>query len=417
MARFIADFHIHSRYSRATSPDMVVGNIARWAKAKGIAVVGTGDFTHPLWRKALKAKLKRCVNGLYEYDGVKFMLTAEISNMYKKNGKGRRVHTVLFSPDFKTADRISKELERRGNISSDGRPIFGFDVKDLVKIALDASPKTMVVPAHIWTPWFSVFGSMSGFDSIEECFEEQAQDIYALGTGLSADPDMCHRVSALDKYSLISNSDSHSPGKLGREANVFDTEAGYEEIVSTLKEKDRKRFLYTIEFFPQEGKYHYDGHRSCGVCYHPSQTRACAGMCPVCGKPLTIGVMNRVEELADRPEGFIPKEEIPFKRLVPLLELIAASQKKGICSKTVISEYQDAIGFFGSEFNALLFAGSEALYEGLSRATADIVLNVRSGRVGVNPGYDGVYGAIDLNNMPVAGKDNTRGRGYAKTAN
>ncbi|MDD5504736.1 MAG: endonuclease Q family protein [Candidatus Omnitrophica bacterium] len=416
MGQFIADFHIHSRYSRATSPDMGVKNITAWAATKGIAVVGTGDFTHPLWRKELKKNLGRHTNGLYEYDKVKFILTAEISNIYKKNGKGRRVHTILFVPDFKTADRVSKELEKRGNISSDGRPIFGFDAKDLVKIALDASPQAMIVPAHVWTPWFSVLGSMSGFDSIEECFEEQSENIYALETGLSASPDMCWRVSSLDKYSLISNSDSHSPGKIGREANVFDTGLGYEHILSALKEKDSKRFLYTIEFFPQEGKYHYDGHRSCGVCYSPSQTRMCAGICPVCGKKLTIGVMSRVEALSDRPENFMPKDAIPFRRLVPLLELIAATQKKGICSKTVISEYKAAINFFGSEFNALLFADSSVLYKGLSCKTADAVLNVRQGNVGVRAGYDGVYGTIDLNPASVKRTDYACGGNHAKVA-
>jgi uncharacterized protein (TIGR00375 family) len=395
---------------------MNVKNIASWARTKGIAVVGTGDFTHPLWRKELKKNLSQYTNGLYEYDKVKFILTAEISNMYKKNGKGRRVHTILLVPDFKTADRVSKELEKRGNISSDGRPIFGFDAKDLVKIALDASPQAMIVPAHIWTPWFSVLGSMSGFDSIEECFEEQSENIYALETGLSASPDMCWRVSSLDKYSLISNSDSHSPGKIGREANVFDTELGYEYILSALKEKDNKRFLYTIEFFPQEGKYHYDGHRSCGVCYSPSQTRMCAEVCPVCGKKLTIGVMNRVEALSDRPENFVPKNAAPFRRLIPLLELISASQKKGSCSKTVRNEYEAAIKFFGSEFNALLFADGNALYKGLPRKTADAVLNVRQGNVGVRAGYDGVYGTIDLNQKSVACADCAHGENYAKVA-
>jgi len=394
--KFIADFHIHSKYSRATSRDMDVERIAGWAKTKGIDVIGTGDFTHPLWRRELKTKLKKHANGLYEYRGVRFILTAEVSNMYKKNGRGRRIHTVLFAPDFETADKISDEFKKRGNIVSDGRPIFGFDAKDVVRIALNASKDSFIVPAHIWTPWFSVFGSMSGFDSIGECFEEEADNIYSLETGLSANPAMCWRVSALDKYSLISNSDAHSPAKLGREANVFDTELSYRAIIDALKTKDRKRFLYTIEFFPEEGKYHYDGHRHCNVCFAPKQTRACGSICPACGKPLTIGVMNRVEQLADRPEGFMHSSAIPFKSLVPLIEIISAVQGKGVVSKAVKSEYQKAIDFFGNEFNVLLYANPEELFSRLGQRTAEAVLNIRKGNVDVCPGYDGVYGKIGL---------------------
>jgi len=396
MPQFIADFHIHSKYSRATSRDMDVEHIVDWAKTKGIDVIGTGDFTHPSWRRELKAKLKKHADGLYDYKGIRFILTAEVSNMYKKNSRGRRIHTVVFAPDFETADKISDEFKKRGNIISDGRPIFGFDAKDVVKIALNASKDSFIVPAHIWTPWFSVFGSMSGFDSIEECYEEEAGNIYALETGLSADPAMCWRVSALDKYSLISNSDAHSPAKLGREANVFDTELSYRAIIDALKAKDRKRFLYTIEFFPEEGKYHYDGHRDCNVCFAPKKTRACGGICPACGKPLTIGVMNRVEQLADRPEGFIHSSATPFKSLVPLIEIISAVQGKGVASKAVKSEYQKAIDFFGNEFNVLLYANPEELFSRLGERTAEAVLNIRKGDVDVCPGYDGVYGKVGL---------------------
>ena len=394
--RFIADFHIHSKYSRATSKDMDLEHIAQWAKQKGINVIGTGDFTHPLWRRELKSKLKQNADGLYEYKGIRFILTAEVSNMYKKNGHGRRIHTVLFAPDFEAADKISSAFGRRGNIISDGRPIFGFDVKDIVKIALDASEHSFVIPAHCWTPWFSVFGSMSGFDSIEECFEEEAGSIYALETGLSADPAMCWRVSAFDKYSLVSNSDAHSPAKLGREANVFDTELSYYAITEALKTRDRKRFLYTIEFFPEEGKYHYDGHRLCNICFAPRQTKACGGICPACGKSLTIGVMNRVEQLADRPEGFRPGEAVPFKSLVPLVEIISETQGKGVASKAVQKEYQQAINAFGNEFSILLYASPEELYNNLSRRVAGAVLNIRNGDVDRIPGYDGVYGKIRL---------------------
>lgn len=398
MTQFIADFHIHSKYSRATSKDMDVEHIAEWARIKGIDVVGTGDFTHPLWRKELKAKLKRNTDGMYEYKGVRFILTAEISNMYKKNSRGRRIHTILFAPDFQTADKISESLSRRGNINSDGRPIFGFDVKELVKICLDASARCMVVPAHIYTPWFSVFGSMSGFDSVEECFEEEAGNIYALETGLSADPAMCWRMSALDKYCLISNSDAHSPSKLGREANVFDAELRYGAILEALKAGDKKRFLYTIEFFPEEGKYHYDGHRACSVCFAPADTRKHNGTCPVCKKPLTIGVMNRVEQLGDRPAGYRPKSAVPFKSLVPLVEIIAAIKSKGAASQAVQKEYRRAVDMFGNEFSVLLFAKPEELYKNFDRPVADAVLNIRRGNVERKPGYDGVYGRIQPKN-------------------
>ncbi|TRZ49602.1 MAG: DNA helicase UvrD [Dehalococcoidia bacterium] len=394
--KFIADFHIHSKYSRATSKYMDLEYIAQWAKQKGINVIGTGDFTHPLWRRELKSKLKQNTDGLYEYKGIRFILTAEVSNMYKKNGHGRRIHTILFAPDFEAADKIGGALNKRGNVTSDGRPIFGFDVKDIVKIALDASEHSFVIPAHCWTPWFSVFGSMSGFDSIEECFEEEADNIYALETGLSADPAMCWRVSAFDKYSLVSNSDAHSPAKLGREANVFDTELSYYAITEVLKTRDRKRFLYTIEFFPEEGKYHYDGHRLCNICFAPRQTKACGGVCPACGKSLTIGVMNRVEQLADRPEGFRPVEAVPFKSLVPLVEIISETQGKGVASKAVQKEYQQAINAFGNEFSILLYASPEELYNNLSRRVAGAVLNIRNGDVDRIPGYDGVYGKIRL---------------------
>jgi uncharacterized protein (TIGR00375 family) len=375
---------------------MDVGHIACSAKHKGIQVVGTGDFTHPAWLRELKTKLKQDRLGLYDYDGVKFILTAEISNIYTKNGRCRRIHNIIFAPDFKSAEKIQHALAKRGNIASDGRPIFGFDAKDLVKLCLDISENTMVVPAHIWTPWFSVFGSMSGFDSVEECFEEEAVNIHALETGLSADPAMCWRVSALDKYALISNSDAHSPSKLGREANVFDTELSYSAIMQALKTKDAGLFLYTIEFFPEEGKYHYDGHRACNICFAPQETRRYNGLCPVCGKPLTIGVMNRVEQLADRPEGFIPKKAIPFKSLIPLVEIISAVQGKGVPSKAVQTAYRHAINLFGNEYNILLRAGYSELCDKLGAQTADSIICIRKRAVDVLPGYDGVYGRINL---------------------
>src|SRR5581483_2363434 len=313
--KLIADLHIHSKYSRSTSPQMEVESLSVWAKKKGIQVVGTGDFSHPEYFKLLKDKLKESSPGLYTLkkggNGTHFLLTNEISNIYSQGGKTRRIHTLVMARSLDVVEKINAELGKRGNISSDGRPIFGFSAKELIKIVLDASPDCFVVPAHAWTPWFAVFGSKSGFDDLEECFEEETRNIYAIETGLSSDPAMNWRVSALDRLALISNSDAHSPSKLGREANVLDCEMSYRGITETFKKKDRKSFLYTIEFFPDEGKYHYDGHRLCKVSLHPREAKERQNKCPVCFKPLTLGVMHRVEELADRPWNYHDERFIP----------------------------------------------------------------------------------------------------------
>ncbi|MFH2138304.1 MAG: endonuclease Q family protein [Candidatus Omnitrophota bacterium] len=393
---FIADFHIHSKYSRATSPQMDVENLALWAKRKGISLIGTGDFTHHLWLDELKSKLQPLDNGLYLYNDVHFMLTAEVSSIYSKNGKCYRIHNVLFAPSFKTVEKINKALGAIGNIVSDGRPILGLDAEELARIVFDIDENCFVVPAHIWTPWFSLFGSMSGFDRIEDCFGKQADKIYALETGLSSDPVMNWRVSALDKYSLISNSDSHSPQKLGREANVFDCELSYFQIIDTLKKKDKKRFLYTIEFFPEEGKYHYDGHRACGVRFSPGQTKDHKGICPECGKRLTVGVTNRVDVLADREEGFVPKNSIPFKNFIPLIEIIAEARGVGVNSKAVAKEYMDTVGHFGTEFEVLMRAPEDDLRKALTQRTAEGIIKVRQGQVHIAPGFDGEYGMIKI---------------------
>ncbi len=375
---------------------MDVDNITRWAKLKGIDLVGTGDFTHPTWFEELKRKLKPTPEGLLEYNGIKFILTAEVSNMYSKGGKGRRIHTLIFAPDFETVEKINKKLANRGNIVSDGRPTFGFDVKDIVKLCLDISPDCFLVCAHVWTPWFSVFGSNSGFDSVEECFEEEAKNIYALETGLSSDPLMNWRLSALDKYTLISNSDAHSPAKLGREANVFDCELSYKAIMDVLKRKDKNKLLYTIEFFPQEGKYHFDGHRACGVRFSPSETRQHKNRCPKCGRSLTVGVMNRVDELADREKGFMPENASPYKSLVPLAEIIAQAQQKGVNTKAVEDEYKAAVGHFENEFSILLDASEQDLSQRLTENTVRAIMKVRRGDLSIEPGYDGAYGSVKI---------------------
>ncbi len=393
---FIADFHIHSKYSRATSRDMDVKHLAEWAKLKGITLMGTGDFTHHLWLEELKHALEDCGNGLFKHAGVYFMLTAEVSSIYSKGGRTYRIHNLIFSPSFKSVDKINEKLSRIGNLASDGRPILGLDAAELARIVFDIDENCMIVPGHIWTPWFSVFGSMSGFDRIEDCFEEQTSKIFALETGLSSDPAMNWRLSALDKFTLISNSDSHSPQKIGREANVFNCELDYKTIREVLKAKDKKRFLYTIEFFPEEGKYHFDGHRLCGVRWSPKETLQNNGRCPKCGKPVTIGVVNRVEKLADRPEGFKPENAIPFKSLIPFDEIVAEAKGVGKASLSVVRDYRSYLAKFGTEFEILLKASKEELLKGLPPKVVEGVLRMRQGKVNINPGFDGEYGTVSI---------------------
>jgi len=393
---FIADFHIHSKYSRATSRDMDVAHIANWAKLKGITLMGTGDFTHHLWLEELKHNFEDLGNGLFKYQDIYFILSAEVSSIYSKKGKTYRIHNLIFSPSLKTTDKINTALAKCGNIASDGRPILGLDAELLAEMIFDIDENCMIIPAHAWTPWFSVFGSMSGFDRLEDCFEKQSGKIFALETGLSSDPAMNWRVSALDKYTLISNSDSHSPAKIGREANVFDCELDYKTIREVLKTKDRNRFLYTIEFFPEEGKYHYDGHRLCGISFSPEETKKHAGRCPKCGKPVTVGVMNRVDVLADRPIGYAPSNSIPYKNLIPLDEIIADSKGVAKTSVTVEREYRNIIPRLGNEFDILLRMSEEQLRKNLSSRIADGVIKVRKSKVKIQPGFDGEYGKISI---------------------
>jgi len=321
--QFVADFHIHSRYSRATSKEMNVPTLSKWAKLKGIQLMGTGDFTHHLWLQELKQHLQpQGKSGLYIHEGINYIISGEISSIFSQEGKVYRVHNVFMVPSFEIAQEINRMLSTYGNIASDGRPILGLSCKKLAEEIFKISNDVMLIPSHIWTPWFSVFGSNSGFDSLEQAYGKYIEKITALETGLSSDPAMNWRLSKLDKYSLVSNSDSHSPSRIGREANVFNCEFNYWEIKKVLETKDKNKFLYTIEFFPEEGKYHYDGHRNCHIRFSPQETKAHKGICPACGKPLTRGVLYRVEELADRPEGFIPDNAISYKSLVPFDEIM-----------------------------------------------------------------------------------------------
>jgi uncharacterized protein (TIGR00375 family) len=399
--RFIADFHIHSKYSRATSREMEVEVLSQWAKKKGIHLVGTGDFTHPAYFAELRSKLEPLGNGLFQLRkegkrGIRYILTTEVSNIYTQGGKGRRIHNLIFAPSFEVVETIRSKLGNLGKLSSDGRPIFSFSAKDLVKMILEISTDCLIIPAHAWTPWFSIFGANSGFDSIQECFEEMTPFIYAVETGLSSDPEMNWRLSALDPITLLSNSDAHSPNRLGREANAFDCELDYKEITEAIRKKDRKKLLFTIEFFPEEGKYHFDGHRECGINFSPIQTKAHQFLCPVCHKKLTVGVMHRVEELADRPEAFIPKNAIPSIHLIPLEEIIAEAMGFRVGTKSVDAEYDRLVEKGGSEFQILLDATPEELALFVPRKILEGIIRTRQGKVFITPGHDGVYGKINL---------------------
>jgi uncharacterized protein (TIGR00375 family) len=417
---FVADLHIHSLYSRATSKASTLFGLAAWAAVKGIKVVGTGDFTHPAWFGHLHEYLQPAEPGLFKLKpdsacdwsallppglhpaidpySIRFMLSAEISSIYKRGGKVRKVHNLLYAPDFDAVRRINSTLATLGNISSDGRPILGLDSRNLLEIVLEKAPEGFLVPAHIWTPWFSLFGSKSGFDRIEDCFGDLSSHIFALETGLSSDPEMNRLVSALDRFTLISNSDCHSPAKLGREANVFATDMTYFGLREALRHPRNDRgeqvFAATIEFYPEEGKYHCDGHRKCNVCLEPSETRRLGGLCPKCGKPLTIGVLYRVMELADRREPKYPPGSPAVHSLIPLQEIVAELFDCGPASKKAVEGYARLINLFGSEFGLLMDTPLEDIHAKAGNLLAEAIERVRANRVIRKPGYDGEFGVI-----------------------
>ena len=404
---YIGDLHIHSRYSRATSKDCTPEHLDLWARKKGIHILGTGDFTHPAWREELKEKLEPAEDGLYvlkkEYriggagdSGIqpRFVVTGEISSIYKKGDRVRKVHSLLILPGLEAAESLARRLELIGNIHSDGRPILGIPCRDLLEIMLETAPEAVYVPAHIWTPHFSLFGAFSGFDAIEECFEDLTPHIRALETGLSSDPPMNWRVAALDRFHLISNSDAHSPGKLGREANLFDIELSYPNLAGAIQEG--KGLAGTIEFFPEEGKYHFDGHRKCGLCISPRETAGYGNKCPVCGKKITIGVLNRIEQLADREEGFVLPTGRPFESLVPLPEVIGASMGISAAGKKAAETYERMTGALGPEFAILREVPVEDIRKAAGPLVAEGIRRLREGKVERTPGFDGEYGKIGL---------------------
>ena len=391
LMKMITDLHIHSRFSMATSKEGTPENLDFWARKKGISLIGTGDFTHPVWREELKERLVSEGNGLYRLrdayvkeesrkfpgEGTRFVVSGEISSIYKKNGKTRKVHNVILLPSLEAADAMAQRLEKIGNIHSDGRPILGLDSHDLLEMMLDVCPEGILIPAHIWTPHFSVLGAKSGFDSVEECFEELAPYIHALETGLSSDPAMNWRISKLDRYQLVSNSDAHSPSKLGREANLLDIDCSYEGLYRAIQTGEGLEG--TVEFFPEEGKYHFDGHRKCGVSLSPVEAERLGGICPVCGKKLTMGVDHRVEQLADRAEGFVKKDGKKYESLVPLPEVISACMGYSTASKKVQGCFEQMIQTLGTEFDILRNVPSEDIKSCAGERIAEGIENVRTG--------------------------------------
>jgi uncharacterized protein (TIGR00375 family) len=394
--RVIADLHLHSKFSRATSRDMDVETLATWAGLKGITLVGTGDFTHPVWLRDLKAKLTPNGRGLFTHGAQHFMLTVEVSNIYPQGGRLRKIHNVILAPGFEVVDRINAVLARFGSLMADGRPTLSLPSDKLVEYVMEISPDCMVIPAHVWTPWFSLYGSNSGFDSLAECFGDQAKHVVAAETGLSSDPPMNWRLPELDRVALVSNSDAHSPAKLGREANVLDCELDYREILRIFRERDLAKFLYTIEFFPEEGKYHFDGHRSCQQRLSPDETKAARGKCPACGRAVTVGVMSRVEALARRAPGMDAGTRVPFRSLIPLEEIIAEALGVQPGTGTVREEYLRLVKELGNEFAVLLDVPLDEVARHTRPRVADGVRRVREGRVAIRPGYDGVFGEIHI---------------------
>lgn len=410
---FIADFHIHSHFSLATSKELTPEHLDYWARIKGISLVATGDFTHPKWIAELKEKLEPSAPGLFrlkpglrlklpfcnpdtENREVHFILSAEISNIYKKNGKVRKVHNLLYAPDFDAVDRMQQELGKIGNITSDGRPILGLDSRNLLELALNISKDIFFVPAHIWTPWFSVLGEKSGFDSVEECFEDLTDYVYAVETGLSTDPALNWMCSFLDRFTLLSNSDAHSPDRLGRNANRFDCEMDYFSVLEAIKKADGKSFLGTIDMYPQEGKYHYDGHRKCGVCWNPVETLRNHGACPVCGRRVVVGVASRIAQISDRTDISLRPGKCGFKSIIPLPEILSEIHGAGGSSKKIKQLYAGLIQKVGSEFDVLLHSDLETIHAAGGPVLAEAIRRMRHGQVHVQEGYDGEYGVIKV---------------------
>ncbi len=407
--QYIADLHIHSHYAQATSPNLTLESLYQWAAVKGIRVLGTGDFTHPAWLAELKEKLEPDGSGFFRLkqppaapampginpaaNELRFCLSTEISSVYPYNGKMRKNHNLVYAPDFETVERINRALSKFGDLAADGRPTVQLSARDVLEIVLQASDRAYLVPAHVWTPWFSTLGSKGGYDSVDDCFRDLTPAIFALETGLSSDPPMNRKWSSLDRFALMSNSDAHSPAKLGREANLFNTGLSYDALFQAVKTGEG--FSGTYEFFPEEGKYFLDGHRKCGISLQPQQTIGYRNICPQCGRPLTIGVLNRVENLTDRPQPVAPATEAGFRYIVPLPEILAEINGVSVESKKQQKAFVEAISAFGNEFSLLNDAPVESIHR-YHPALGEAIRRIRNHEVIRIPGYDGVYGSIRL---------------------
>ena len=402
LASFVADLHVHSPYAFACSKALTLDNLAAWARRKGIDLLATGDFTHPAWAAELRANLVAGADGLYEYGGVRFVPGTEISCVYRQGGRVRRIHMLTLMPTLDAAADFTRRLSLYGNLSSDGRPTVSLSARDLLALALDCHPEAIVMPAHAWTPWYGVYGSRGGFDSLEECFGDLAHLITAVETGLSSDPAMNRAVPELDTRSIVSFSDAHSLGRLGRELTAFAGELSWDGLVAGLRDAG---VAFTVEFYPEEGKYHYSGHRSCGVVYGPADEAANGTDCPVCGRPLTLGVLHRVSRLAERPigdelkpdaRGLIESDDPhpPFARLIPLQEVIAAVRGVGVNTRRVMREYDAVIDQVGNELATLLYASESDLLPVAGETLTEAIMRARTGEVTVEPGYDGIYGTV-----------------------
>ena len=417
---FIADLHTHSRYAYATSKNLTLESLAYWAKLKGIDLLSSGDFTHPAWFDELQQRLGGGEEGIYRFQGVSFVLGTEVSCVYRQAGHQRRIHVLLFLPNMSSAARLDSQLAKFGKMEGDGRPTLRLSARDLTELALNVNPECLVIPAHVWTPWYGLYGSKSGFDSLDDAFGDMSGHIHAVETGLSSDPAMNWLVPQLAEKTIVSFSDAHSPPKLGREVTVFDVPLSYAGLAHALAEN---QVAYTVEFYPEEGKYHYDGHRKCGVHQHPGETNLRGVVCPVCNKPLTLGVLNRIgrvsqqERDSDGPgpiapvqvanegllhpdlDGFVrsPEGRPPFIRLLPLQEIIAGLWERGTATKAVQSEYLRLIAALGSELDVLTRTEERDLASVAGEELGQPILRARRGQIRVEPGYDGVYGQVSLN--------------------
>jgi len=408
---FVADLHLHSSYAYATSSALTLENLALWAGYKGIDLLSTADFTHPRWMQELKSKLVESPNGAYRYQGVAFVMGAEVSCVFRQGVRGRRLHLLVFAPSIEAAEKLTCSFARYGNLNSDGRPTLGISARDATSLCLEADPACLVIPAHAWTPWYGIFGSRSGFDSLSEAFGDMLEHIPAIETGLSSDPEMNWSVPELADKAIVSFSDAHSLPKLGRELTVFAGEPGFEDLERGLKSRGVE---FTLEMYPEEGKYHFDGHRKCGVSFHPAQTRREGSECPNCGRAMTLGVAHRVMDLAgskDWAQESLPPAKTtslptygvsspdgrpPFVRMVPLIDIISAARNRGPATKGVLAEYRRLVTAIGSEYRTLLWAPESELSEASDGYLANAILRARRGEIHVEPGYDGVYGKVSI---------------------